>query len=136
MAITPSPAVVRAGDLLGHLAEQPTRSLSVSELARSLDIPRATCDSLLLALAVRGYVRRDGALRYGLGPACIALGDAARTANPVLRSSVTHAEALARRLSGVTAVSVRDGSETRVVSVADFGPPFGVRPRVGDSIAL
>jgi DNA-binding IclR family transcriptional regulator len=34
------------------------------------------------------------------------------------------------------AVTVRDGAETRVASVFDFGPPFGIRPRAGDAIAL
>src|SRR6185437_5904753 len=47
-----------------------------------------------------------------------------------------HAESLARAHSCVVAVTVRDGAETRVASVFDFGPPFGIRPRTGDAIAL
>ena len=136
MPLTPSPAVVRAGDVLAHLAAHPMRSFSVTELARHVGIPRATCDSLLLGLAVRGYVRRDADLRYTLGPACMALGDAARAGNPALRAAAAHAESLARAHSCVVAVTVRDGAETRVASVFDFGPPFGIRPRAGDAIAL
>lgn len=136
MALTPSPAVVRAGDVLAHLAAHPMRSFTVTELARHVGIPRATCDSLLLGLSVRGYVRRDAELRYTLGPACMALGDAARAGNPALRAAAVHAESLARAHSCVVAVTVRDGAETRVVSVFDFGPPFGIRPRAGDAIAL
>ena len=31
---------------------------------------------------------------------------------------------------------MRDGDETRVAHVFDFGPPFGIRPRAGDFIEL
>lgn len=136
MPLVPSPAVLRAGDLLAHLADHPTRAFTVTELARHLAIPRATCDSLLLGLAARGFVRRDADLRYELGPACIVVGDAARSANPALRAAVVHAEALARTQSMVLAITIRDGAQTRVANVFDFGPAFGIRPRAGDSVTL
>jgi DNA-binding IclR family transcriptional regulator len=136
MPLNPSPAVVRAGDLLALMAERPTRPFSASELARLADIPRATCNSVLLGLAANGLVRRDAELRYELGPACIVLGDAARVANPALRAAALQAEALARAQSAVVAVSMREGAETRVAHVFDFGPPFGIRPRAGDFIDL
>ncbi|MHB8464719.1 MAG: helix-turn-helix domain-containing protein [Acidimicrobiales bacterium] len=136
MSLQPSPAVVRAGELLRHLAAHPTQPLTVSELARRVGVPRATCDSLLLGLGECGLVRRDAARRYSLAAACIALGDAGRAANPALRAASTHAEALARAHSTVTAVTIRAGTETRVTDVFDFGPPFGLRIRVGESIAL
>jgi DNA-binding IclR family transcriptional regulator len=136
MPLAPSPAVVRAADVLLALAAHPTRPFTVTELARQVGIPRATCNSLLLGLAERGFVRRDAALRYELGQAGIALGDAARAANPALRAAGLHAEALARARSCVLAVTIRDGPRTRVASVYDFGPPFGIRPRAGDAIAL
>jgi DNA-binding IclR family transcriptional regulator len=75
-------------------------------------------------------------LRYELGPACIVVGDAARVANPALRAAARHAEALARAQSSVTAVSIRDRDETRVSNVFDFGPPLGLRARVGEAIQL
>jgi DNA-binding IclR family transcriptional regulator len=135
MPITPSPAVVRACDVLHHLARHPTTSCSVSELARVLDVPRATCDAILLALADGGLVtRRDDDLRYELGAACIALGDAARVANPLLRATSAEAHQLARDLAACTAVSVRSGDESRVAEVFDLGPPFGPRAQVGQSI--
>jgi DNA-binding IclR family transcriptional regulator len=136
MPLTPSPAVLRAGDLLHHLASRPAQRLTVSELARHVGLPRATCDTLLLALSERGFVRRDAELRYELGPACVVVGDAAREANPALRAAAEHAEALARRESAVTAVSIRDGEETRLTNVFDFGPPVALRARVGEAIQL
>ena len=50
MPLEPSPAVLRAADVLEQLAGQPGRSFSVAELAREIDIPRATCHTVLLAL--------------------------------------------------------------------------------------
>jgi len=134
--LTPSPAVVRATDLLHHLARHPTRRFTVSELARQVGVPRATCDTLLLGLAEGGFVRRDASLRYELGAACILVGDAARVANPALRAAAEQAEALAHARASVVAVSVRDQEETRVASVFDFGPPLGFRARVGEAIRL
>ena len=136
MPISPSPAVRRAGDLLGHLARHPTASFSVSELARVVDVPRATCDAILQALAEHGYVNRRADRRYELGPSCIALGDAARAANPVLQAAAGEAEALARASGSCAAICVRDADEARVAEVFDFGPPFGGKARVGQSIPL
>lgn len=136
MALQPSPAVTRAGDLLHHLAAHPTQQFTVSELARQVGVPRATCDSVLLALAQSGFVRRDAGRRYSLGPACIALGDAGRAANPALRAAAVRAEALGRGHGMVTVVNLLAGDETRVASVFDFGPPVGLRARAGESIAL
>jgi DNA-binding IclR family transcriptional regulator len=136
--LVPSPAVVRACDLLAALAEHPDEALTVSELARRIGAPRATCDSLLLGLAERGLVRRrpDAERGYELGPQCIALGDAARVANTVLVAAALHAEKLARDESACVAVTTRDRDGTRVAEVFDFGPPFGVRPRAGQSMSL
>jgi len=136
MPLTPSPAAVRAAELLHHLARHPTHRFTVSELARETGLPRATCDTLLLGLAEGGLVRRDAARRYELGPACIVVGDAARAANPALRAAAERAEALARARSSVVAVAIRDQEETRVASVYDFGPPLGFRARVGEAIRL
>jgi DNA-binding IclR family transcriptional regulator len=136
--LIPSPAVVRACDLLGALAEHPDEALTVSELARRIGAPRATCDSLLLGLAERGLVRRrpDADRGYELGPQCIALGDAARSVNTALAAAAAHAERLAKEESACVAVTTRDREGTRVAEVFDFGPPFGVRPRAGQSMAL
>ncbi len=136
MPIRPSPAVRRACDILTVLSSTPNQALSVSELARRADVSRATADAVLLALGDGGLVVRDDQRRYLLGAGCIALGDAARTANTALRAAAVHAEALARAEGAVVAVSMRENDETRVASVFDFGPPLGVRPRAGDAIDL
>lgn len=137
MPISPSPAVLRACDVLGHLAHHPTEAFTVSELARDMEVPRATCDAILQALAAHRFVtRRDDDRRYELGPGSIALGNAARVANPVLRAAKTEAERLARALRSCVAIAVRDGNTTRVTEVFDFGPLFALRARVGQAIPL
>ena len=137
MPIMPSPAVLRACDVLAHLGHHPSEAFSLSELARRVGVPRATCDSILQALAGRRLVtRRDDDLRYELGPGSIALGEAARIANPVLRAATSEAEHLARALGSCVAVCVRDGNTARVAEVFDFGPLFALRARVGQSIPL
>ena len=135
MPINPSPAVERACAMLRHLARHPDESFTVSGLAKELAIPRATCDAILQGLAEGAFViRADDDLRYRLGPSCIAVGDAARLANSTLRATAAEAEQLARELAACAAVSLRDGQESRVAEVFDFGPPFGPRAQVGQSI--
>lgn len=135
MPINPSPAVLRACDLLEHLAARPGEAFSVSELAREVGMPRATCDAVLLALAERALVdRRAPDLRYTLGPACIGLGDAARTAGSLLARVAPMAEALARETGTCVALSTIDGSEQRVERVFDHGPAFGLRARAGEAV--
>jgi DNA-binding IclR family transcriptional regulator len=135
MPITPSPAVLRACDVLEHLAAHPDEAFSVSELAREVAMPRATCDAVLLALAERALVdRREPDLRYTLGPTCIAVGDAARAAGSRLARVAPLAEALARSTSTCVALSTVDGLEQRVEQVFDHGPAFGLRARVGESV--
>lgn len=136
MPITPSPAVLRSCDLLGHLLLHPTESFTLSQLARVVDVPRATCDAILQALAAHRFVVRGDDLRYELGPGGIALGDAARIANPGLRSAKVEAERLAREIGASIAVCVRDGDTARVVDVFDFGPIFALRASAGQVIPL
>jgi DNA-binding IclR family transcriptional regulator len=137
MPINPSPAVLRACEVLDVLSRHPTEPLSLAEITRRVGVPRATCDAVLLALAAGGYVvRREEDLRYVLGSRGITLGTAARLANTTLRAASVEAEQLARRTSACVAVTTRDGDETRVTEVFDFGPPFSVRAHAGQSIPL
>jgi DNA-binding IclR family transcriptional regulator len=138
MPIAPSPAVLRAGDLLEFLQKRPTEACSVSELARAVGIPRATCDAILQALAVHRLVtrREEGRRQYVLGPANIGLGEAARRANPMLPAARVAAEQLAHAMRTCVAVSIRDGDMIRVAEVFDFAPMLALRVRVGQAIAL
>jgi DNA-binding IclR family transcriptional regulator len=129
--------VRRAFDVLDELARNPGEPLTISEIARRTGMARATADSVLLALAERGLVKRgEDDRRFALGPTCIFLGDAARATNAGLSAAAEEAEQLARELSAFVAVSILEGREVRIASVSDFGPPFAIRARVGQSIPL
>jgi DNA-binding IclR family transcriptional regulator len=136
MPITPSPAVLRVGDVLHHLIRHPTESFTVSEIARAVGVPRATCDAILQALAEQGFITRTAERRYELGPGSIALGEAARIANPCLGAAKVEAERLARALRACVSVCVNDGLTARVVETFDFGPLFAIRARVGQAIPM
>jgi len=136
MPLTPSPAVLRACDVLAELARHPTERFSVSELARSVGAPRATCDAVLLALADRGLVHRSSDLRYSLGAACRVLGDAARAARAGLVAIEPLAEELARATSSCVVISSCDGTMTRVERTIDYVPGIAMRARVGESVPL
>ena len=136
MPITPAPAVVRACDVLDVLAGAPEQGLTVSELSRLADVPRATCDAVLLALAEGGLVVREGDRRYVLGPRCIALGDAARANNSMLRTAAFQAEVIARRMGACVAGCLSDGETVTVADVADHSPPFTVSTRPGQTVGL
>jgi DNA-binding IclR family transcriptional regulator len=136
MPLTPSPAVLRACDVLDELAKHPAERLSVSELARSVGAPRATCDTVLLALADRGLVHRSTDLRYSLGAACCALGDAAHAARAELVALEPLAEDLARATSSCVVISSSDGATARVERMIDHAPGIAMRARVGESVPL
>ncbi len=84
--------------ILELLAARPGHPVTSSELAREVDITRTTCHSLLMTLADAGYLVRDpNAKTYTLGPALIALGQAAQRSFPSIRSSRGELERLHRR---------------------------------------
>ena len=132
-----SPAVLRACDVLEHLSRHFDEAFSVSDLARRVDMPRATCHSVLLALAERGWVvRSESDRRYSIGPGCIAIGDAARSARSVVADIAPIAEKLARTTKSCVAILMRHQDEVSVAEVFDHGPAFGMRARAGEAIPL
>jgi DNA-binding IclR family transcriptional regulator len=74
----PAPAIARTVALLNFLAAHPDEAFSLSELARRLDINKATAHAMLLELSDAGYLLRHPTTKsYTLGPALIAVGTAA-----------------------------------------------------------
>ena len=69
-------SVERALDVLEGLAAS-ADEVSLSELAAQTGMPLTTIHRLVKTLEARGYVRRSGTRRYGLGAPLIGLGEAA-----------------------------------------------------------
>jgi DNA-binding IclR family transcriptional regulator len=128
--------VLRAGEILEFLARNAPTPFSVSDIARAVAQPRASCDSVLLALAEQGFViRSERSLRYTLGPTCAVLGDAVGGEHGVVAAR-RPAEELARSTGSFVAVVTCRGRQTRVAEVFDHGPPFGFKASVGQTIPL
>jgi DNA-binding IclR family transcriptional regulator len=76
-----SPAVERAVSILNFLAEHESDTYTLSELARRLDMAKATGHTILATLVEGGLVTRNADREYSLGPAVIPLGEAASHQN-------------------------------------------------------
>src|ERR1019366_6750827 len=70
-----SPAVERAVSILNFLAEHESETFTLSELARRLDLAKATGHTILATLVDCGLVTRSFEREYCLGPAIIPLGE-------------------------------------------------------------
>ena len=71
-------SATRAADVLNFLAAHPEASFSYSQIAQRLGINLASTHNLLIALTECGYLTRDPEdRRFALGPALVAIGDAA-----------------------------------------------------------
>ncbi|HVM40889.1 MAG TPA: helix-turn-helix domain-containing protein [Acidimicrobiia bacterium] len=119
----PAPAVERVVSVLNFLAAHPGEDFSLSELSRRLDLNKATAHSMLNALADAGYILRHPArLTFSLGPALIALGNAAQGGGtPVVEFARDEMRQLADRLGLECLATQALGDE--IVIVARSGVP-------------
>ena len=93
-----SPPTERVIRVLNLLAANPRQRFTVTELARRLDIAKATCLGIVGSLTHAGYVVRDAESRtYGIGSVLLSLGRAAQdsfasleVARPHLRRLTEH----------------------------------------------
>lgn len=100
-------SVDRALDVLEALVVA-EGAVGVTDVARRVGLPQGTTHRLLLALADRGYVRREADRKYAVGLAAMRLGDAAYRGLGVLARD--HLRSLVE-LTGETAnLAVLEGS--------------------------
>jgi DNA-binding IclR family transcriptional regulator len=135
--VNPSPAAVRALQILDHLAAHDGERFTLSELARDLGMSKATCQAVLLALLEGAYVRRDEARKtYALGPALASVGSVALARYGAVGAARPEMEALSAELGLECIAGIATGDQ--IVIVARTGPtaPFGVSARVGQRVPL
>src|SRR5205809_7052103 len=78
MTPRPAPGAERVVAVLNFLAAHPDESFTLSELARRLNLNKATCHALLMTLTEAGYLlRHPSRMTYMLGPSMVAIGSAA-----------------------------------------------------------
>lgn len=133
----PALSASRSVDVLDFLARFPGRAFNLSEIARATDINLASCHAVLSALVARGYLTYSANGRvYTLGPALVALGEAALTSQPLIARAKQAAERLSIEFGApVLASTVIHEEIVGVVSVADAsGRSPGLR--VGQRLPL
>lgn len=113
-----SPPAERVVAVVDHLARRPGERAGLSELARAVGLSKPTCLGILTTLTARGWLTCDPlTTSYGLGPALVALGAAAR------RECVPQAAA--------------DLAGERLAALADrYGATCTASAVVGDEIVL
>jgi DNA-binding IclR family transcriptional regulator len=107
----------------------------MSEIARRTGQSKATCHSVLLALAKGGYVRRDpSSLAYSLGPGLISLGALASSNLRLSEVARQEMEALSESLGVTTAAAIASGSHLIVISAVGPPQPFQASLPVGQRV--
>lgn len=124
-------------DIIDFLAAFPAKAFTLSEIARAAKINVASCHAILGALARRGYVMRSASEKtYGLGPALVAVGQAAAVNHPLIVRAQNAARDLARDLGLPVLLTTLAGDD--ILAVAAVAAPSGRRPsmRVGERLPL
>jgi DNA-binding IclR family transcriptional regulator len=123
-----SPPTQRVTRLLDLLASQPRQGLPLSELARRLDMSKATCLGIAGALTRAGYLLRDERTKtYTLGPALLALGRAASDGYASLAYARPEVRRLNEELGLAATVSAMAGDD---IVVLDRTGPYGELDRM------
>jgi DNA-binding IclR family transcriptional regulator len=133
----PAPAANRALEILNFLAAHPTESFTLSELARRLDMNNASAHAVLAVLTDSGYLVRHPAHKtYGLGPAVVALGNAALERHRVIEVARHEMQRLSHEL-GVQIVAT-SATVDEIVFVERVGRYTGhdPSPRVAERVPL
>ena len=117
-------SATRAADVLNFLAAHPEASFSYSQIAQRLGINLASTHNLLIALTECGYLTRDPEdRRFALGPALVAIGDAALRSHHSIEETRRAMRDLSRDQDAETLAFVRAGSDA--LCVARAGPTSG-----------
>ena len=117
----PTSSVERVAVTLEVLAASP-QGVGVTEVARILDVHKATASRLLGTLAVRGLVERDPATRlYRLGARLVSIAGGAVARLPIVSQAHPELEQLTALTSETTNLAVLD--RFHVVYVDQVTPP-------------
>ena len=123
--------------MLNFLAAHPDEAFSYSQLSQRLQVNLASTHNLLMALTECGYLTRSPSDRtFSLGPALVALGDAALRKNPAVDEARVQMRRLSRELGLETLAFVRAGSDALCIARAGPTQVPGKTVRVGQRVPL
>jgi DNA-binding IclR family transcriptional regulator len=132
-----APAVERAVAVLNYLAAHPGERFSLSEIARDLTLNKATLHAILGALTDAGYLSRDSEQKtYGLGPALVALGNAALSTFSAADYALPEMQALTEELGLDCVASAAIHDEIVILARTGTPRPFGINVQPGQRLPL
>lgn len=106
------------------------RQMTLSDVARAIDLPRATARRALATLQELGYVEADGRL-FRLSPRILTLAVAYLSSNPVSSILQPICERLSQQVDASCSVAVLDGEEAVMVARAVPSRPASLGLGVG-----
>lgn len=124
-----SEALARGLGVIGAFDEQ-RRQMTLSDVARAVDLPRATVRRALATLVALGYVEVDGRL-FRLTPRILKLAIAYLSSDPVPSILQPVCERLCRQVGASCSVAVLDGEEAVMIARAVPARPASVGLGVG-----
>jgi len=133
----PAPGTERTVALITFLADHSGRSFSLSELARRLQLNKATAHATLAALNDARWVVRDpmdGS--YRLGPAVVSLGHAASAGGDALEVAWQHMRVLSEELHVQAIASKVIGEDMVMLAVEGRARPFEPNLQPGQLVRL
>lgn len=113
------------------------RGLGVSEIARSLEMPKSAVHRILASLVKTGFVERDdSAPLYRLGPRAIDLGMAAMGTPDIRSVALPVMQELSRQTGETVTLSMLIGRERVYVSQVEGPQPVRMTVKVGARFPL
>jgi DNA-binding IclR family transcriptional regulator len=137
MTPRPAPGAERVVAVLNFLTAHPDESFSLSEMARRLNLNKATCHALLMTLTDAGYLlRHPTRMTYMLGPSLVAIGSAAQGQFQAVDFAREEMRALAEETSLECIASTVVGQEIVILSRSGASLPFGTTVALGQRLPL
>jgi DNA-binding IclR family transcriptional regulator len=128
-------AIEKALDVLFHLHAAPA-PLGVSDVGRSLGLPKSSAHRLLAALGRRGLVERDEAGRYRPGIALVALGLGTLAREPVVEAARQVLEREADALGETLFVAAARAGRIHVLDKVEGSGFLRAAPRIGSAVPV
>jgi len=112
----PALAATRALDIVSFLTEHPNEGFTMAQLTRALRLNQGSAHAILTTMTEQGFLVRHPEHRtFRLGPALVAVGEAAARANPIIGVAREELQALSDELGLAALASARAGAELRVL---------------------
>jgi IclR family transcriptional regulator, acetate operon repressor len=128
-------AIDKALDVLFHLHASPL-ALGVSELGRSLALPRSSTHRLLSSLKRRALVEQDAAGRYRPGVGLIALAAGVLERDPLVSAARPVLETSAESLGDTFFLVAARGGRLLVLDKAEGNGVLRASPRLGSEVPV